>query len=80
MAGHRLQSNSSTEISAVCTHPDHAGKGYARILIEDQIRIIRENGKLPYLHVRSDNTRAVELYKRMGFRVRTAMYFYIMKK
>jgi len=80
MAGHRLQSDSSIEISAVCTHPDHAGQGYARILIEDQIRMIRQNGKIPYLHVRSDNTRAVELYKRMGFRIRTAMCFYVMKK
>jgi ribosomal protein S18 acetylase RimI-like enzyme len=80
MAGNRLQSRSTTEISAVCTHPDHAGQGYARMLIEDQVKIIQRQGKVAYLHVRSDNVRAVELYRHIGFRVRTDMYFYIMRR
>ncbi|WP_285057694.1 GNAT family N-acetyltransferase [Pedobacter ginsengisoli] len=80
MAGHRLQSDGFTEISAVCTHPGHSGKGHGRKLLEDQVRIIRKNGNTPYLHVRSDNVRAIQLYQWMGFMSRTDMYFYILKK
>jgi predicted GNAT family acetyltransferase len=32
MAGERLQSSAFTEISAVCTHPEFRGHGYARDL------------------------------------------------
>lgn len=80
MGGQRLRSAGFTEISAICTHPEHAGKGYARKIIEDQIRIIRQNGETPYLHVRADNIRAIDLYQRMGFVIRTDIYFYVLKK
>ena len=33
MTGQRLHVTNYTEISAVCTHPDHLGKGYAAALI-----------------------------------------------
>jgi ribosomal protein S18 acetylase RimI-like enzyme len=32
------------------------------------------------LHVRADNTRAVELYERLGFRTRTAGHFAVLRK
>ena len=32
MAGERLQSTAFAEISAVCTHPEFRGRGYARAL------------------------------------------------
>ncbi|GAB3796555.1 GNAT family N-acetyltransferase [Spirosoma humi] len=80
MAGRRFDDDSHVEISAVCTHPDHTGKGYARQLIDSQIRQIRSEGKLPYLHVRADNTRAYGLYQHMGFVNRTEMIIYILKK
>ena len=80
MAGRRFDSSTHVEISAVCTHPDHIGKGYARRLIDNQIRLIRADGKIPYLHVRADNTRAHRIYEQMGFVTRTEMIIYILAK
>lgn len=80
MGGMRLQAEGFTEISAVCTHPDHSGKGYAREVINALIVGITAEGKIPYLHVRADNTRAVELYLKMGFAIRREMYFYVIKR
>jgi ribosomal protein S18 acetylase RimI-like enzyme len=80
MAGQRLHSGNYVEISAVCTHPDHIGKGYARTLIDSQIRKIVSQGEIPYLHVRGDNTRAIEIYKEFGFETRSEMIIYILSK
>jgi len=80
MAGRRFDNGTHVEISAVCTHPDHTGKGYARRLIDSQIRQIRADGKIPYLHVRADNTRAYRIYEQMGFVTRTEMIIYIVAK
>ena len=38
MAGERLKVPGYTEVSAVCTHPDHNGKGYARVLMSEVMR------------------------------------------
>jgi ribosomal protein S18 acetylase RimI-like enzyme len=67
MAGERLKVPGYTEVSAVCTHPDHNGKGYARVLMLEVMRVIRERGETPFLHVRQDNERAIALYERLGF-------------
>lgn len=80
MAGQRLHPQQYTEISAVCTHPDHLGKGYAHALIQHQLQLILQQGHVPFLHVREDNTRAIELYKRIGFQVSRGMNFYVMVK
>jgi ribosomal protein S18 acetylase RimI-like enzyme len=80
MAGRRFHSGTYVEISAVCTHPDHVGKGYARQLILNQIRHIQSAGNIPYLHVRADNSRAVEIYQKMGFTTRKQMYIHILSK
>mgnify|MGYP001553851924 CR=1 FL=1 len=55
MTGQRLHVENYTELSAVCTHPDYLGKGYATILLQHQLRIILQNGQKPFLHVREDN-------------------------
>ena len=80
MAGYRMQTNEYTEISAVCTHPDYAGKGYAKALLLLKARQIIQSGKTPFLHVRQHNTRAVELYKACGFVRRKAINFYMVRK
>lgn len=80
MAGQRLLAFDFAEISAVCTHPDYLGKGYARQLIFNQIYRIQANGGTPYLHVRSDNTRAIGVYEDMGFERRKEIYFYVLVK
>jgi ribosomal protein S18 acetylase RimI-like enzyme len=67
MAGERMKVPGYTEVSAVCTHPDHLGKGYAAALMTEVMRSIRERGDKPFLHVRSDNSRAIAIYERLGF-------------
>lgn len=79
MTGQRLHVQAFTEISAVCTHPNHLGKGYAFALVQHQVELILQQGQTPFLHVREDNTRAVSLYQRMGFVLQRPMNFYFMK-
>jgi predicted GNAT family acetyltransferase len=80
MAGERLKVPGYTEVSAVCTHPDHTGKGYARVLMGEIMRGIVERGEIPFLHVRCDNTRAVDLYERLGFRTRCTLHYAVLRK
>jgi ribosomal protein S18 acetylase RimI-like enzyme len=80
MAGERLRAGTYTEISAVCTHPDYAGRGFARRLIMHKVKQITAAGRVPYLHVKSENTIAADLYQRMGFVIRSEMNFYILKR
>ncbi len=80
MAGERLKVPGHTEVSAVCTHPDHTGKGYAGILMTEVMRRIRGRGETPFLHVRQDNERAVAVYKRLGFRERKLGHFAVLRK
>ncbi len=74
MAGERLKVPGHTEVSAVCTHPDHTGHGYARILMMEVMRRIRRRGETPFLHVREDNVRAIELYRRLAFETRAQVH------
>ncbi|MGP0021017.1 MAG: GNAT family N-acetyltransferase [Candidatus Sulfotelmatobacter sp.] len=80
MAGERLKVPGHTEVSAVCTHPEHTGKGYAGILMTEVMRRIRERGETPFLHSRQDNVRAIELYKRLGFLPRKLGHFAVLRK
>ena len=80
MAGQRMQPYNYAEISAVCTHPDHAGKGYARELIAAQVIRMQAANLTPFLHVRQDNERALKLYEQLGFAIRSDMYFHVFKK
>jgi len=80
LAGERLKVPGYTEVSAVCTHPEHTGKGYARVAMMEIMRRIRERGEVPMLHVRQDNVRAIELYERLGFRERVQLHFAVLRK
>jgi ribosomal protein S18 acetylase RimI-like enzyme len=80
MAGERLKVPGYTEVSAVCTHPDYLGKGFAGILMLETMKRIRERGEKPFLHVRQDNTRAIQLYERLGFRTRVVVYYAILRR
>lgn len=80
MAGERLKVPGYAEVSAICTHPEHTGHGYARILTTEVIERIRSRGETPFLHVREDNVRAIELYQRLGFRQRVLLHFAVLRK
>lgn len=75
-AGERMKMNGYTEISAVVTHPDYAGRGYASQLIARTANHIFEEGKIPYLHVTDSNSVAIRLYNRLGFKMRRKMSFW----
>ena len=57
MAGERLNLDGFVEISAVCTDPGHRGHGYGRRLVEFLASQILDEGKVPFLHVKSENGR-----------------------
>jgi ribosomal protein S18 acetylase RimI-like enzyme len=80
MAGERLHLPGYTEVSAVCTHPEHLGHGYATALIHMLLQRIRSRGEQPFLHVLPQNTRAVQLYERLGFRRRVLLQYVILEK
>jgi len=80
MAGQRLHATNYAEVSAVCTHPDHTGKGHARQLLLSQIHRIKALSEIPFLHVRFDNTRAIKVYENLGFATRRDVHFYVLKK
>jgi ribosomal protein S18 acetylase RimI-like enzyme len=80
MAGERLKVPGHTEVSAVCTHPDHTGQGYAGILMTEVMRRILARGETPFLHVREDNLRAIELYQRLGFRTRLRSHLALLRR
>ena len=69
MAGERLQSTEFVEISAVCTHPEFRGRGYARDLTTFLAAQIVAAGKITFLHVKSENGAKV-VYEKIGFRLR----------
>ena len=80
MAGERLRVPGFTEISAVCTRPGYTGRGYAALLLSELIRRINARGEQPFLHVRSDNTRAIELYRRFGFQERALWHYAVVRR
>jgi ribosomal protein S18 acetylase RimI-like enzyme len=69
MAGERVAVPGMREISAVCTHPAHTGRGHAARLIRHVQRVHAADGLKSFLHVSENNDRAIALYKRLGFAV-----------
>jgi GNAT superfamily N-acetyltransferase len=70
MAGERFHLDGWTEISAVCTEPEHRGRGLASQLVGALIAGIQLRSQRAFLHVLSTNTGAIRLYEELGFRVR----------
>jgi predicted GNAT family acetyltransferase len=70
MAGERLRPPGFTEVSGVCTHPDHRGRGYAAGLMRQVAQRIAGRGETPILHVLPRNTAAIALYRALGFELR----------
>ena len=80
MIGERLGTDSHTEMSAICTHPDFAGRGYARRLTAFLTNDTLAQGRTPFLHVSYGNTRAKAMYERLGFRLRRDIPFWSLQR
>ena len=74
MTGQRMHPTPYMEVSAVCTHPDFRGQGYAKSLMLHVMKIILDNSFIPFLHVLSNNINAIDLYKSIGFRTRREVF------
>lgn len=70
MAGERLHLPGFCEISAVCTRPDHRGRGLAAGLTALVARGIQARGEEPFLHHAADNDPARRIYEALGFEFR----------
>lgn len=73
MSGERMKVVGFTEVSAVCTHPDFRGRGYAGALMSHVAAQILARGETPFLHSYAANTGAIALYEALGFRFRAAV-------
>ncbi|MEU2739778.1 GNAT family N-acetyltransferase [Streptomyces sp. NPDC007095] len=75
----RLRPPGWTEISAVCTAPDHRGKGLATRLVRAMAAGIRQRGDTPFLHASATNTGAIRLYESIGFTLRRRSQFLLVR-
>lgn len=80
ITGERMQTNNFTEISAVVTHPDYTGNGYAKQLISYTTKKILEQNKTPILHVDQTNVEPIKLYKKLGFIERRKLPFWLISR
>ncbi|WGD49067.1 GNAT family N-acetyltransferase [Bradyrhizobium sp. CB1650] len=74
MAGERMKPGNFTEMTAICVHPAHRGRGYAQALLGAIARQIEARGEIPFLHVFSNNASAIALYQRQGMRIRRRLH------
>jgi ribosomal protein S18 acetylase RimI-like enzyme len=80
MGGERLALPGVREVSAVCTHPEHTGRGYAGRIISRILANHAAAGLKTFLHVGVANLRAVELYERLGFVKRRNIVFWRIRR
>lgn len=78
--GERMGMDDWQEISAVCTHPDFNGRGYARRLLAWLSNDNLTRGRTPFLHVSHENARAKQLYEQIGFRHRRDIGFWSLRR
>ena len=79
MAGERIHPGRYAEVSAVCTHPDYRGRGYAAAVVTAVTQGMFARGDLPMLHVRSDNP-AVRVYEHVGFTTERMLELLIIRR
>ncbi|MGI5128367.1 GNAT family N-acetyltransferase [Pseudonocardia sp. CA-107938] len=75
MAGERMHPPGWTEISAVCTDPEHRGQGLAGRLTLAVAANVRARGDVPFLHTGASNAPAIRLYESLGFVLRRTTSF-----
>lgn len=75
MGGERLATFTDREVSAVCTDPNHLGRGYAARVVRSVLRHQARLGIGSLLHVTANNRRAIALYERLGFELTGSLDF-----
>jgi len=80
MAGERMRMPGFTEVSGVCTHPDHRGHGYAGGLSRIVAGRILARGETAFLHAYAHNTAATGLYETLGFALRREMHMAVLTR
>jgi predicted GNAT family acetyltransferase len=80
MTGERMKPGNYTEMTAVCVHPSHRGRGYAQALLGAVAGQISARGEIPFLHVFTDNTSAIALYRRQGMKIRRRLHVTVLQK
>lgn len=80
MIGERMGCPGFREVSAVCTHPDFAGRGLARRLLAFLTNDIIQQGATPFLHVSPQNERAKSLYDQNGYHTRSQIAFWSLRR
>lgn len=80
MAGERLGTPLHREMSAICTHPDFNGRGYARRLTARLTNDTLAAGRESFLHVSQRNVRAKAMYERLGYRLRRTIPFWSLRR
>lgn len=75
MAGRRLRVDGFTELSGVCTHPDHRGMGYAAALSRVVAGEILATGETVFLHAFADHEATIAFYRGLGFETRARMTY-----
>lgn len=75
MCGERLAMDGFHEASALCTHPDHRGRGLGEALLRAVGERMLSEGSTPFLHCYAGNTGAIALYLRMGFDLRAEITY-----
>lgn len=80
MAGMRMRVPGATEVSAVCTHPEARGRGYARMLMARVMKRIVAAGRTPFLHTLAENAGAIRIYEGLGFAVRQTFALAVVKR
>jgi ribosomal protein S18 acetylase RimI-like enzyme len=73
MGGQRMHLPGYREVSAICTHPDFRGRGYARTIVARLVASIFDEGLTPFLHVQEENASAQALYRALGFTERARL-------
>ena len=79
MAGQRMRFPGHVEVSAVCTHPDARGRGFARTLMLQVMADIRSEGFTPFLHTWAFNHGAIRVYADLGFELRHSMHVAVLR-
>lgn len=80
MTGERLRLEGFGEVSAVCTHPDHQGRGIAKALVSVIGSEVVARGEVPFLQAYTSNAAAIATYTRLGFVPRRNLTFTTVKR